>query len=430
MNYEKIIIKWKEFQIPEVLKRLINLDLNHDFITTITGPRRAGKTYFCFQIIISLLEKGISKENILYINFEDEKLLNANANDLDNLFEKYLEFSEINNKQNIFLFLDEIQNVANWDSWIRRISDTEKNIKLILTGSSSKLLSKEISTKLRGRSLNTEVYPLSFEEHLKWKNIDYNLKTIIHSKDKIAVKKAFSLYLFEGGYPALSVNKKLPREQVLQGYYQSMLFKDIVERYKIKEVKKLKILIKLLFESVTKEISYNKLANKLKSLGFKISKNTIIEYISHLEDAYLFFENIKYEYSITKQLGSIKKIYCIDNGLLNATSFKFSDDRGKLMENLVFIELKRRKKEVYFYSDKNECDFLIKEKNKITSAIQVSEKIEDNNDKREINGLISALEKYDLKEGMVLSLDDEKKQEIIKKKKIKFIPIWKWLLER
>ena len=429
MEYEKVIIRWKEFEIPKVLPRSYDLKLNHDFITTITGPRRAGKTYFCFKKIISLFEEGISKENILYINFEDEKLLNADANDLNNLLEKYLELSDIDQKQNIFLFLDEIQNVKNWDSWVRRISDTEKNIKLVLTGSSSKLLSKEISTKLRGRVLNTEIYPLSFKEYTEWKNIAYNLKTLICSKDKIQIKKSFSSYLQEGGYPALFTNK-VPREQILQSYYQSMIFKDIVERHKIKEIKKLKILIKLLFESVAKKISYNRLANRLKSLGFNISKNTIIEYISYLEDAYLFFENIKYEYSITKQLGSIKKIYCIDNGLLNAVSFKFSEDRGKLIENLVFIELKRRGKEIYFYNEKGECDFLIKEKSKVVSAVQVTENMNEENSKREVNGLINALEKYNLKKGIMLSLDDEEKQEERGNKIIKFIPLWKWLLEK
>ena len=290
------------------------------------------------------------------------------------------------------------------------------------------MLSKEISTKLRGRVLNTEVYPLSFKEYLDWKKIKYNLKTLVYSKDGIPIRKAFLFYLQEGGYPALFVNN-VPREQVLQSYYQSMIFKDVIERHKIKEIKKLKILIKLLFESVTKEISYNRLANKLKSLGFNISKNTIIEYISYLEDAYLFFENIKYEYSITKQLGSIKKVYCIDNGLLNAVSFKFSEDKGKLIENLVFIELKRRDKEIYFYSEKGECDILIKEKNKVVGAIQITQNMNEENSKRELNGLINALEKHNLKEGIILSLDNEEKQEKKGNKKIKFIPLWKWLLE-
>ncbi len=427
MQYKKIIVQWNEFKIPETLPRDISISLNHDFITTITGPRRAGKTYLCFQLIQHLFEKKISKENVLYVNFEDEKLLGANANDLNGLLDAFYELTDVNKNQNIYLFLDEIQNAQNWDVWVRRIYDTDKNIKIILTGSSSKLLSKEISTKLRGRVLNVEVFPLSFKEYLKWKKIKYALKTISYSKERFEVKKAFKYYLVNGGYPALTAND-VPNKQILQSYFQSMIFKDVIERYNIKEIKKLKVLVNFLFESISKEISYNKLANKLKSRGFSLSKNTIIEYISHFEDAYLFFQNLKYEYSLTKQLGSMKKIYCIDNGLLNEVSFKFSEDIGKLMENLVFVELKRRKKEIFFHKRNYECDFLIKEKNKVVGAIQVTKELDDDNYKREVGGLLEALEAHNLRKGLILTHDfeDEKK---IKGKSIKTVPIWKWLLE-
>jgi len=425
MEHKKIIIQWKEFEMPEVLPRARDINLDSDFITAITGPRRAGKTFFCFQLINKLKEK-ISKENLLYINFEDEKLLGAEANDLDKLLETFYELSTIENKQNIYLFLDEIQNVKNWDNWVRRIYDTQKNIKLILTGSSSKLLSKEISTSLRGRSINIEIFPLSFKELLTWNKILYNLKTISYSKDKIEIKKKFYKFLAEGGYPAIAKNNN--KWDILQNYYESMIFKDVIERNNIKEIKKLRVLANLLFESITKEISYNNLMNKLKSLGFNISKNTIIGYISYFEDAYLFFQNLKYEYSITKQLGSVKKIYCIDNGLLNAVSFKFSKDTGKLLENLVFIELKRRGNEIYYFRKNNECDFLIKEKNKIIKAVQVTKKLDEENSRREINGLLEAMKEYNLKEGLILT-DEEEQEKIIEGKKIKIIPVWKWLLE-
>ena len=425
MEHKKIIIQWKEFEMPEVLPRARDINLDSDFITAITGPRRAGKTFFCFQLINKLKEK-ISKENLLYINFEDEKLLGAEANDLDKLLETFYELSTIENKQNIYLFLDEIQNVKNWDNWVRRIYDTQKNIKLILTGSSSKLLSKEISTSLRGRSINIEIFPLSFKELLTWNKILYNLKTISYSKDKIEIKKKFYKFLAEGGYPAIAKNNN--KWDILQNYYESMIFKDVIERNNIKEIKKLRVLANLLFESITKEISYNNLMNKLKYLGFNISKNTIIGYISYFEDAYLFFQNLKYEYSITKQLGSVKKIYCIDNGLLNAVSFKFSKDTGKLLENLVFIELKRRGNEIYYFRKNNECDFLIKEKNKIIKAVQVTKKLDEENSRREINGLLEAMKEYNLKEGLILT-DEEEQEKIIEGKKIKIIPVWKWLLE-
>lgn len=426
MDYKQIVIFWKEFEIPEVLYRDLEINLDLDFIITITGPRRAGKTYFCFQIIKNLLQKGISKENIFYINFEDNKLLGADAEDLEKLLETFFELYQTNKNQKIYLFLDEIQAVKNWDSWVRKIYDTRKDIKLILTGSSSKLLSKEISTKLRGRVINKEIFPLSFKEILLWKGMKYNLKTISYSKDKIGIKKEFSSFVLGGGYPAIII-QNAQKENILQNYYESMIFKDIVERYKIEEIKKLKALANLLFESISKEISYNKIANKLRSIGLNMSKNTIIEYISYFEDAYFFFQNLKYEYSLTKQLGSIKKIYCIDNGLLNSVSFKFSEDFGKLIENLIYIELKRRGKQVYYHRKNYECDFLVINKNKVCSAIQVTKKLDEDNEKREINGLLEAMKEHKLNEGILLTEDQEEKK-IIGNKKIIITPIWKWLL--
>ncbi len=425
MDYQQIIVQWKEFDVPETLPRDKNIDLNSDFIITITGPRRAGKTFFCFQLINQLKVK-ISKENILYLNFEDEKLLGIEAKDLDKLMEAFYELSTAEKNQNIYLFLDEIQNVKNWDNWVRRIYDTQKKIKLILTGSSSKLLSREISTGLRGRSINVEIFPLSFKELLTWDKIPYNIKTISRSKEKIGVKKRFHKFLADGSYPAIIKDNNL-KENILQTYYESMIFRDVIERNDIKEIKKLRVLANLLFESATKEISYNNLMNKLKSLGFNISKNTVINYISYFEDAYLFFQNLKYEYSITKQLGAVKKVYCIDNGLLNAVSFKFSKDAGKLLENLVFIELKRRGNEIYYFRKNNECDFLIKKKNKIIEAMQVTKKLDEENSKREINGLLEAMKEHSLKEGLILT-EDEEQEKAIGGKKIKIIPVWKWLL--
>ena len=181
-------------------------------------------------------------------------------------------------------------------------------------------------------------------------------------------------------------------------------------------------------ESTTKDISYTKLANKMVSSGYKISKSTVIDYISYFEDAYLFFQNVKYEYSLTKQLGSIKKIYCIDNGMLNAVSFKFSEDKGKLLENLIFIELKRRGKETYYYRKNFECDFIIKQKNEVISAFQVTWELNEGNKEREISGLLEAMEKFKLKEGLILTCDTED-EKTINGKKIIIAPAWRWLLE-
>ncbi len=428
MEHKRIITNWKEFELPKVVPRLAEVDLTSDFIITITGPRRAGKTYFCFQLIQKLLADGISKENVLYINFEDNKLLGANADDLDRLFESFLELSEVDKKQKIYLFFDEIQTVSNWDAWVRTMHDTERNVRLIITGSSSKLLSREISTKLRGRVINQEIFPLSFKELVKWNGMVYNIKTITHSKQRIVVKKLFSRFITNGGYPALFVNKDIPAETILQSYYDSMILKDIVERYRIEDVKKLQFLSQLLFQSVSHEMSYTNLANRLKAIGFKISKNTIIEYLSYFEDAYLFFQNMKYEYSLAQQMGSIKKVYCIDTGLLRTISFKFSENWGKLLENVVFIELKRKKMTTYYHRKKGECDFLIVKKNKVQQAIQVTTILNEQNEEREIQGLLEVLKEHNLEKGLIVT-EDQEGTRIVEGKKIVLVPIWKWLLE-
>ena len=352
MEYKNIIIQWQEFSLPSVLLRQSDINLNLDFVHTIIGPRRAGKTYFCFQLMHKLQSQGSSLQNVLYINFEDNRLFGATAHDLDMLYETFLELSEISPKQPIYLFFDEIQAVEHWDSWVRKMYDLHRNLRLILTGSSSTLLSKEISTKLRGRVLNTEMFPLSFKELVHWHNHPYTLKTISQSKDKIPIKQLFSRYVTEGGYPVLYAQSGIPLQTLLQSYYESMIFKDVIERYNIEDIKKLRSLAQLLFQSVAKEMSYSKLAQKLHAIGFSISKNTVIEYIHHFEDAYLFFQNLKYEYSLAKQLGSIKKVYCLDNGLLNAVSFKSSEDFGRLLENMVFIELRRRNHQIFYHRQK------------------------------------------------------------------------------
>ncbi len=426
MDTKKVITQWMEFDIPEVRPRAIEVQLDHGLITTLTGPRRAGKTYLCFQLMRGLLAGGVPKGNILYINFEDDRLFGADAEDLSRLLEAFFELSPADRGKAVYLFLDEIQVVRNWDAWVRRVHDTEKNIRMVLTGSSSKLLSREISTKLRGRVLNTEVYPLSFKEFLRWEGVEYDQKTVSHSKRKPAVMKAFSRYLQQGGYPALMV-QDVPRDKVLQGYFESMVLRDVVERHRVKETKRLRILANLLFEATAREVSYSKLAHKLQSLGFSLSKNTVIEYISYFEDAYLFFLNLKYDYSITKQIGSMKKLYCVDNGLLNAVSFRFSENAGTLMENLAYAELRRRQKEVFYHRGRYECDFLIREKGRVVAAVQVTRELGEENEQRELRGLLEAMDAHGLGEGIILTAEQEEERTAAGRK-VSVLPLWKWLL--
>jgi predicted AAA+ superfamily ATPase len=415
-----------EFDIPEIKQRDIAVDLTTDLIVAIIGPRRSGKTYLCFQLMQGLMTGGTPRSNILYLNFEDEKLLGATASDADAMLDIFHEVFRIDGSSRLYLFLDEIQNVQDWDAWVRRLHDTRKNIQLVLTGSSTKLLSKEIATRLRGRVLNWEVFPLSFKEYLSWHGVRYNIATLPESKDSIEIRKRFNKYVMEGGFPALFTNPQ-HATSLLQSYYDVMILKDIVERHGVKEVKKLRLLGGLLFESTGREMSYTRLANKLKSAGIDISKNTVIDFISHFEDAYVFFQSMKFEYSLALHLGAIKKVYCIDNGLLNAASFKFSDDKGRLLENIVYISLRRGEGRVFYHRGKHECDFLVQEKDKVVAAIQVTEVLLPDNEGREIGGLVEAMAMHDLTEGTVITADQHETR-VVDGNRIRVLPAWLWLL--
>jgi predicted AAA+ superfamily ATPase len=415
-----------EFDIPEIKQRDIAVDLTTDLIVGIIGPRRSGKTYLCFQLMRGLLSGGTPRSNILYLNFEDEKLLGATARDADAMLDIFHEVSRIDGSSKLYLFLDEIQNVQDWDAWVRRLHDTQKKIQLILTGSSSKLLSKDIATRLRGRVLNWEVFPLSFKEYLSWHGVEYTIATLPESNDSREIRRLFNEYVIEGGFPALFTNPH-HATSLLQGYYDVMILKDIVERHGVKDVKKLRLLGGLLFESAGREMSYTRLANKLKAAGIDISKNTVIDFISHFEDAYVFFQNMKFEYSLALQLGAIKKIYCIDNGLLNAASFKFSDDKGRLLENIAYISLRRAGGQVFYHKGKHECDFLVQEKDRVVAAIQVTEALLPENESREIGGLVEAMARHRLTEGIIITTDQHETR-VLGANRIRVVPAWFWLL--
>jgi len=433
-QFDAIVADWKGFSLPEFVKRDVRLDLLRlrDFIITISGPRRAGKTYFMFQLIDRLrTEEGINRENIFYVNLEDDRLFPFTTRDLDMLIERYQELSEIDEAQDIYLFLDEIQNIERWSSWVRRVHDLRKDIRIILTGSSSRLLGREISTNLRGRTYNVTILPVSFSEYLEWKQIK-PVESFPSTNRKVELKRAFNQYLGSSSYPQILFGDYDRRtiKQILQEYYEVMLLRDIIERHSVRNVNVLRLLGKLIFASVSSEFSYSRLHNSLKSMGVNVSKRTIIDYISYFEEAYLFFQNPAYSSSYRAQISSIKKIYCVDSGLVDAVSFRFSEDRGKFLENLVFIELMRRGKEVYYHRDRAQCDFLVKEGLKVTQAIQASYSLEEPATReRELRGLLSAMSRYGLNEGLILTMDDF---EDLEKdgRKIRVRPVWFWLQKK
>lgn len=388
-------------------------------IICLTGIRRSGKSTLLLQEISSLKKKKIKPEQILFINFEDPRLIELlDDKGLEIIFKAYKEL--IYNKGEIFLFLDEIQNVKNWEQWVRTKYEL-KEANIYITGSSSKLLSKEIATSLSGRTIQIEVFPLSFKEFLFFKNINIKTKLeIINSETTI--KKYFNEYLIEGGFPKIVNLDSENKKELLINYFNTIILKDIVSRHNLRDEEKIKKVSYYLLSNITKLYSINnikKLAN--------ISLEATSRYIEYLKEVYLIFELNKFDYSLKKQENSLKKIYTIDIGLANKIAFKFSQDFGRLLENLVFIELKRNNKEIYYHKNKYECDFLIKDGLKITKAIQVTQELNHENKKRELKGLLEAMNNHNLEKGLILTQEEE--DEIsIDNKIIEIKPIWKWLL--
>ncbi len=376
----------------------------------ITGIRRCGKSTL-LKLIKNKLKK--KKKEYLYLNFNDERLINFSAED----FQKIIDYlGETDYKKNCFLFLDEIQEVNFWEKWIDRILH---KYKIFITGSNSRLLSKEISSVLTGRSINVQLFPFSFTEYLTYEKVDWtNWQTDLDLQSKI--RKYFKQYLVSGGLPYFVVMKQ---DVLVSELYQNIIYRDIVGRFNKNLTKQIKELSLFLLSNATSPISLRTLSN----ISNITNLATVKQITELLESSFLYFSINKFDYSLKKQLQNPKKIFCTDNGFMSVVGFHFSEDKGKLLENLTAIELIKNEDEVYYHADKKECDFVIKTKRTITQAIQVSYDLTENNKEREINGLVDALKKYNLKNGLVLTLDEENTFNH-KGFMIEIKPFWKWLL--
>lgn len=425
-----ILTDWFERAIPEYIERDITVDIfEENMILAIAGVRRAGKTYSLYQIITKLRNE-IPKENIIFINFEDDRLYPLESNELRQLLPTYIQNFLHNSSYPIYLFLDEIQNINEWERTIRNIYDTKKNVKIAITGSNSKLLSSEIATSLRGRCISRIIYPLSFREFLKFRNYQIdalNLITYSNKKDEIICH--FNDFLEMGGFPQVVLAKR--KTEILMEYYRSIFYRDIVERYEIRNIRLFENFMKLAIQSVGSLFSFGKAKNTLESIGFKVSKNTLIEYMKMMQSAFLIYEVPIFSYTVKDQLQYPRKIYICDTGLRNAVCFRFSEDTGKLLENIVFTSLVGKGVEVYYWKDKNgyEVDFLIREKNRVTNLIQVCYEVVDyKTRKREERPLFRAMEMFKLNRALILTFNTQDEVKF-QAKTIVYKPIWLWLLE-
>ena len=419
---KRIIKDFHNRPLPDFKSRQADIPLNLNKIITIVGPRRAGKTYYLFQLITELERQGVARNRILYLNFEDERLELEGRHDL--IIEAYLElYPEVDLSLSYFFF-DEIQELDLWEKFVRRMFDTVTK-RIFLTGSNAKLLSGEIATSLRGRSLSFEIMPLSFKEFLSFKEID--AQDIYSTKNISLIQNAFEEYLLWGGYPEIVGIEERFKPQVLQEYFNVMLYRDLLERYTIKDVSTLKYLMKRLIASFTKEFSVNKLYNELRSRGISISKDRIYRVVDQIFSIYMLAYVEKHDPSVTKREMSNKKIYLFDNGFAAVTQYFFFDDCGKLLENLVFAHLRAQTDELYFLKNGWECDFVAFTTAKQPLIIQVTERLGSDNLNREIKGLEMAKKRIPNSKGLLLTAEVD--QAIDLPVWCDVMPISTWLLE-
>lgn len=411
---KQVIADQQEYTLPKnfftrTLTDTIQRFADDPSILIISGIRRSGKS-----TIQRLLQLELAKSDY-YLNFDDERLIRFTVEDFQMLVEVLIEMF---GQQSTFYF-DEIQNIEGWERFVRRLYEQGK--KIYITGSNANLLSKELGTHLTGRYIQFEVYPLSFKEILRHKYPDVLSKKTLSTNDTGMVLHHFSNYLKNGGIPEYV---KFEKPEYLKDLFEGILYRDIIARYRVSDEKPLKELVYYFASHIGKEFSYTKLG---KLVGLR-SPHTIVNYCHYLEQCYLCFFINRYSHSLKNQIQYNKKCYMIDPALIRLTGFRVSEDKGRLLENIVFLHLKMLGKEIYFHKDQKECDFIMREGNRIVEAIQVTAHFSDAEvKKREINGLLEAMTAYHLEEGLILA-ENEQDTIQIDKFRITVMPIWKWLL--
>jgi predicted AAA+ superfamily ATPase len=379
----------------------------------IAGLRRAGKSTLLLQLI-----KNEYNWDVYYFNLEDERLVGFTVQDFNALHEIMI---ELYGERSIF-FLDEIQNIPEWERFVRRLQ--KGKFKFIITGSNASLLSKELGTKLTGRYIQIELFPYSFKEFLNYHQMIYNENSFLITSERALLKKQFNEYMQFGGIPEY-VTYRLPH--ILTTLYENIIYKDIIVRYEIHSVRAFRELALYLISNIGTLISYTKLKNAL-NLG---SVNTVKNYLHYLENSYLILSIDSYAYSILQQTISQKKVYAIDTGLVHAMSIQFSRNTGKYLENIVFLELRRRHELIFYYRTANnlEVDFLIQKGKKITQLIQVCESLTNEKTRqRELTALTTAMTELGIKNGLILTLDEAEIIKLPQQHVVTVLPVYQWLL--
>jgi predicted AAA+ superfamily ATPase len=418
---KEIIISNEEFILKHIGK-IINRErvlfpetLNKTVV--FYGVRRSGKTFILYDLFRRYIDSS------LYLDFEDERLSEFALKDFENLKDVVLELKPYLIEKKLVFLLDEVQGIKGWERFCRRAAERE-NIRLFVSGSSSKMMPSEIHTELRGRSWSIEVFPFSFKEYLCSRNIDIDDKSLIYGPKKALVKKHFSDYMKWGGFPEISfLSSEFEKTKLIKEYLGAMYFRDLVERYNITNIPLLESLTDKLFSSFSSKFSLTSFYKQYKD-KFPFSKDLLFRYYRHFIQSMLIFEVRKFSESTYKRMRNPAKVYLVDAGLSRRIT---SGDKGRLLENMVFLELRRRGYESFYFEEKKECDFIAK-KNDELLPIQVTFELNRENRDREMHGLMEACKWLGVKKGMILTSDEEQNINT-NGVNIRISPVWKWLFQ-
>lgn len=425
----KSLIAMRQNEIPfDVIERDLRLPINRKKIITVPGVRRCGKSTMMEIAINNLMHEGVPKENILWLGFDDERLINMSSDELDNVIVAYMEMFPNIQIKDVHMFFDEIQLIKDWEYFVLRVYKSYcKNI--YVCGSNAIMLSTELVSALRGYPLEYEIYPLSFNEYCRFKGISTDSYL---EQDKARLKTAFEDFIHASAFPEVVLaTSKSEQLKLLHGYFDTMILRDLTEHYRISNTSVVRYLIKRIMDNLTKPTSINAIYNDIKSQGLKVSKDDLYLWADYACRIFMFIRIPKYSRSVGKERKSLDKYYCIDNGLRAAVLMPQSNDHGKYLENTILLQLKRNllpSDKISYYQGHTECDFVLQREDRVVQLIQATWSITDAETReREIKGLLEASSATDCDNLLILTHDEEG---ILTKdgKQILVVPTWKWLL--
>jgi len=426
---KSILLDFQEIRLETGVPRRLRIKTIHGKAAVCIGVRRSGKSTYLFQVIQRLLDNGVPRESILYLNFFDDRLHNLKRDGLGLITEAYYSlYPEKKNTETVYCFFDEIQAVPGWEPFVDRLMRTDK-CEVYLTGSSAQMLSKEIATQMRGRALSWEMFPFSFREFLDWKKIE--ITSTLSTKKRLLVQKAFEEYWETGGFPEVAGLSRDLRIRIHQEYFHAILFRDLVERHDVSHPKAVTDLAHWLMDNTASLYSVNSLTGYLKSLGHKAPKSAVSNYLEWFEDAYFLFTVRIFDASLARSNTNPKKAYCVDHALVTSVSSGILVNSGHLLENLVFTALRRLHPKIYYYKTKTgrEVDFIVAPRNRARMLIQACESLaEPQTRKREMAALTEAMTELNLKSGTIVTRSEDEQIDF-GNRAINVVPIWRFLLD-